>query len=59
MRAPWVRWLRIQIVPRLSEPTLVTEVLVQPDVPVRKGMPMFRFDPRVYEAKVRPVVERT
>jgi multidrug resistance efflux pump len=43
----------IQIVPRLSEPTLVTEVLVQPDVPVRKGQPMFRFDTRVYEAKVR------
>src|SRR5208283_2949542 len=29
----------IQLVPRLSEPTLVTAVLVEPNVPVKKGQP--------------------
>ena len=29
----------IQLVPRLSEPTLVTAVLVEPNQPVRKGQP--------------------
>ena len=42
----------IQIIPRLSEPTLVTAVLVQPDVPVKKGQPLFQFDRRPYEYKV-------
>jgi len=42
----------IQLVPRLSEPTLVTAVLVKPDVPVRKGQTLFQFDRRPYESKV-------
>lgn len=42
----------IQIIPRLSEPTLVTGVLVEPDVPVKKGQPLFQFDRRPYEYKV-------
>ena len=43
----------IQLIPRLPDPTLVTAVLVQPDVPVRKGQPLFQFDRRPYEYKVR------
>jgi len=43
----------IQLTPRLSEPTLVTAVLVQSNVPVKKGQPLFQFDRRVYEYKVR------
>jgi multidrug resistance efflux pump len=42
----------IQLVPRLPEPTLVTAVLVQPDVPVKKGQPLFQFDRRPYEYQV-------
>ena len=43
----------IQMVPRLPEPTLVTAVLVEPNVPVKKGEPLFQFDRRPYEYKVR------
>jgi len=43
----------IQLTPRLSEPTLVTAVLVAPNVHVKKGTPLFQFDRRIYEAKVR------
>jgi multidrug resistance efflux pump len=43
----------IQLVPRLPEPTLVTAVLVKPDVPVKKGQPLFQFDRRPYEYKVQ------
>ena len=43
----------IQIIPRLPEPTLVTAVLVEPNVPVKKGQPLFEFDRRLYEDKVR------
>jgi multidrug resistance efflux pump len=43
----------IQLVPRLPEPTLVTAVLVEPDVPVKKGQPLFQFDRRPYEYKAR------
>ena len=43
----------IQLVPRLPEPTLVTAVLVEPNVPVKKGQPLFQFDRRPYEYKVR------
>jgi multidrug resistance efflux pump len=42
----------IQLVPRLPEPTLVSEVLVQDDVPVKKGQPLFQFDRRPYQYKV-------
>jgi multidrug resistance efflux pump len=45
----------IQLIPRLPEPTLVTAVLVEPDVPVKKGQPLFQFDRRPYEYKVRQI----
>ena len=43
----------IQLVPRLSEPTLVMAVLVEPNVHVKKGTPLFLFDRRPYEYKVK------
>ena len=43
----------IQLSPRLPEPTLVTEVLVRPNEPVKKGQPLFQLDRRPYEYKVR------
>src|SRR5208337_4243386 len=43
----------IQLTPRLSEPTLVTAVLIEPNIHVKKGTPLFQFDRSVYEAKVR------
>jgi multidrug resistance efflux pump len=43
----------IQLIPRLPEPTLLTAVLVAPDVPVKKGQPLFQFDRRPYEYQVR------
>lgn len=43
----------IQLTPRLSEPTLVTAVLVEPNVPVKKGQPLFQFDRRPYELQVQ------
>jgi multidrug resistance efflux pump len=43
----------VQLVPRLPEPTLLTEVLVAEGTHVKKGQPLFRFDRTVYEAKVR------
>jgi multidrug resistance efflux pump len=43
----------IQLIPRLPDPTLVTAVLVEPDVPVKKGQPLFQFDRRPYEYQVR------
>jgi multidrug resistance efflux pump len=42
----------IQLIPRLPEPTLVTAVLAQPNVPLKKGQPLFQFDRRPYEYKV-------
>jgi len=45
----------IQLVPRLPEPTLVTAVLVEEDVPVKMGQPLFQFDRRPYEYKVRQI----
>ena len=43
----------IQLVPRLSEPTLVVAVLAEPNALVRKGQPLFLFDRRPYEYKVK------
>lgn len=43
----------VQLVPRLPEPTLVTEVLVDQNEQVKKGAPLIRFDRRPYEYKVR------
>src|SRR6478736_9602412 len=42
----------IQLIPRLPEPTLVTAVLVEEGVHVKKGQPLFQFDRRPYEYKV-------
>lgn len=42
----------IQLTPRLSEPTLVTEVLVAENQPIRKGAPLFKFDQTIYKARV-------
>ena len=42
----------IQLIPRLPEPTLVTKVLVEENMPVKKGQPLFQFDRRPYEYKV-------
>jgi Multidrug resistance efflux pump len=42
----------IQLVPRLTEPTSVTEVLVEENQHVHKGQPLFRFDRRPYQYKV-------
>jgi multidrug resistance efflux pump len=39
-------------VPRLPEPALVTTVLVEDNVPVKKGQILFQFDRRPYEYKV-------
>jgi multidrug resistance efflux pump len=43
----------IQLVPRLPEPTLVTEVLVTEGSHVSKDQKLFQLDRTVYEAKVR------
>jgi multidrug resistance efflux pump len=42
----------VQLVPRLPEPTLLTDVLVKPDTQVKKGTPLFQFDKRIYEYRV-------
>jgi multidrug resistance efflux pump len=43
----------IQIVPRLTEPTLLSEVLVEPNTPAAKGDPLYRFDDTVYRLMAR------
>jgi len=45
----------IQLIPRLPEPTLVTAVLIEENVPVKKGQPLFQFDRRPYEYKVQQI----
>src|SRR5271165_4439650 len=42
----------IQLIPRLSEPTLVTAVLVEDNTEVKKDQPLFQFDRTVYAARV-------
>ncbi|QEG33498.1 HlyD family secretion protein [Bythopirellula goksoeyrii] len=42
----------IQLIPRLPNPTLVTEVLVEANEPVKKGQPLFQFDRRPYQYQV-------
>ncbi|MCP4305433.1 MAG: HlyD family secretion protein, partial [bacterium] len=42
----------IQIVPRLQGPTLLTEVLVEPNQPIKKGTPLYKFDRTTYEQKL-------
>jgi hypothetical protein len=41
-----------------EEGALVTAVLVEEDVPVKKGQPLFQFDRRPYENKVRGSLSR-
>ncbi|MCO6045547.1 HlyD family efflux transporter periplasmic adaptor subunit [Aeoliella sp. ICT_H6.2] len=43
----------VQLVPRLPEPTLLMDVLVEPDAQVKKGTPLFQFDKRIYEYRVQ------
>ena len=43
----------IQLTPRLPQPTLLMEVLVEPNVSVKKGQPLFQFDRRMYELQVK------
>jgi len=43
----------IQLTPRLPQPTLLMAVLVEPNVPVRKGQPLFQFDRRMFEYQVK------
>lgn len=43
----------IQIVPRLEGPTLLKEVLVEPNVPVKKGEPLYKFDTSTYDQKLK------
>jgi multidrug resistance efflux pump len=45
----------IQLIPRLPEPTLVTDVLVEANTQVKKGQPLFQFDRRPYEYKVEQI----
>jgi len=43
----------IQLVPRLEGPTILTEVLVQPNEPVKKGQPLYKFDTSTYDEKLK------
>jgi len=43
----------IQLTPRLSHPTRLMAVLVEPNVPVKKGQPLFQFERRSYEYQVK------
>jgi multidrug resistance efflux pump len=45
----------IQLIPRLPEPTLVTDVLVEENALVKKGQPLFQLDRRPYAYKVEQV----
>src|SRR5258708_19646029 len=42
----------IQLIPRLPEPTLVTAVLVEENMPVKKGQPLFHFARRPFDHKL-------
>jgi multidrug resistance efflux pump len=43
----------VQLLPRLPEQTLVTEVLVEENTPVKKGDTLFVFDKSLFEAQVK------
>jgi multidrug resistance efflux pump len=45
----------IQLIPRLPEPTLVTAVLVEENVLVKKDQPLFQFDRRPYQYKLEQI----
>ncbi|MGI9367431.1 MAG: HlyD family secretion protein, partial [Ruegeria sp.] len=42
----------IQIVPKLTQPTILSEVLVEPNTQVTKGDPLYRFDDTVFSLAV-------
>ncbi|KIC42479.1 MFP transporter [Ruegeria sp. ANG-R] len=42
----------IQIVPRLTQPTILSEVLVEPNTWVTKGEPLYQFDDTVFSLAV-------
>ncbi len=42
----------IQIVPKLTQPTILTEVLVEPNTPITRGDPLYRFDDTVFKLAV-------
>ncbi|WP_170569680.1 HlyD family secretion protein [Ruegeria atlantica] len=42
----------IQIVPRLTQPTVLTEVLVEPNTEVKKGDALYRFEDTVFALEV-------
>lgn len=43
----------VQLVPRLPEPTLIEEVLVAQNTPVKKGQALYQFDRTVYELRLK------
>lgn len=43
----------VQLIPRLPEPTLVTEVRVKENEPVKKGDVLFVFDKSIYKSQVQ------
>lgn len=43
----------IQISPRLPEPTLLAEVMYEPNTPIKKGDPLYKFDTTIYEIRVK------
>ena len=45
----------IQLIPRLTRPAVVTEVLVEDNDRVKKGQPLFQFDRRPYEDQVAQI----
>lgn len=45
----------IQLIPRLPEPTLVTAVLVEENVLVKRDQPLFQFDRRPYQYKLEQI----
>ncbi len=42
----------IQIVPRLTQPTILTDVLVEPNTWITKGEPLYKFDDTVFSLAV-------
>ena len=45
----------IQLIPRLTQPAVVTEVMVQDNDRVKKGQPLFQFDRHPYEDQVAQI----
>lgn len=45
----------VQIIPRLPHPTLLEQVMVQPETPVKKGTPLFRFKRTLYQSRVNEI----